>query len=213
MSVRLDHVSKRIRGRAVLDDVTLDIPSASIAAFTGPNGSGKTMLLRAIAGLLLPTEGKVIVDGTELGADLEFPSSVGLLIEYPVFLSHLTGLKNLELLASIKRVASHDDIAETLENVGLDPFDKRKVRSYSLGMRQRLGIAAAVMERPKLLLIDEPTNALDVQGVEMVKEVFAEARRSGSTVIFASHDREIVSQLADVVFELYDGALVKEGSA
>ena len=100
-----------------------------------------------------------------------------------------------------------------LENVGLDPFDKRKVRSYSLGMRQRLGIAAAVMERPKLLLIDEPTNALDVQGVEMVKDVFTEARRSGSTVIFASHDREIVSQLADVVFELYDGALVKEGSA
>ena len=213
MSVRLDHVSKRIRGRAVLSDVTLDIPSASIAAFTGPNGSGKTMLLRAIAGLLLPTEGKVVVDGTELGADAEFPSSVGLLIEYPVFLSHLTGFKNLELLASIKRVASHDDIAETLENVGLDSFDKRKVRSYSLGMRQRLGIAAAVMERPKLLLIDEPTNALDVQGVEMVKEVFAEARRSGSTVIFASHDREIVSQLADVVFELYDGALVKEGSA
>lgn len=213
MSVRLDHVSKRIRGRAVLSDVTLDIPSASIAAFTGPNGSGKTMLLRAIAGLLLPTEGKVVVDGTELGADAEFPSSVGLLIEYPVFLSHLTGFKNLELLASIKRVASHDDIAETLENVGLDPFDKRKVRSYSLGMRQRLGIAAAVMERPKLLLIDEPTNALDAQGVEMVKDVFTEARRSGSTVIFASHDREIVSQLADVVFELHDGVLVKEGLA
>lgn len=213
MSVRLDHVSKRIRGRAVLSDVTLDIPSASIAAFAGPNGSGKTMLLRAIAGLLLPTEGKVVVDGTELGADAEFPSSVGLLIEYPVFLSHLTGFKNLELLASIKRVASHDDIAETLENVGLDPFDKRKVRSYSLGMRQRLGIAAAVMERPKLLLIDEPTNALDAQGVEMVKDVFTEARRSGSTVIFASHDREIVSQLADVVFELHDGALVKEGLA
>lgn len=213
MSVRLDHVSKRIRGRAVLSDVTLDIPSASIAAFTGPNGSGKTMLLRAIAGLLLPTEGKVRVDGAEIGADVEFPPSLGLLIEYPVFLSHLTGLKNLELLASIKRVASHDDIVETLENVGLDPFDKRKVRSYSLGMRQRLGIAAAVMERPKLLLIDEPTNALDVQGVEMVKDVFTEARRSGSTVIFASHDREIVSQLADVVFELHDGALVKEGLA
>ena len=213
MSVRLDHVSKRIRGRVVLDEVTLDIPSASIAAFTGPNGSGKTMLLRAIAGLFLPTEGKVRVDGAEIGTDVEFPPSLGLLIEYPVFLSHLTGLKNLELLASIKRVASHDDIAETLENVGLDPFDKRKVRSYSLGMRQRLGIAAAVMERPKLLLIDEPTNALDVQGVEMVKDVFTEARRSGSTVIFASHDREIVSQLADVVFELHDGALVKEGLA
>lgn len=200
-------VTKRLRRTTVLQDITLSFQPGRVAALTGPNGSGKTMLMRVVAGLVRPTEGYVEIDGLHLGRDVDFPPSLGMLLEGPTFLDSYTGFENLRMLASIKGIAEEAQIRSWISTVGLDPDDRRRYRAYSLGMKQRLGIAAALMEEPDVLLLDEPTNALDTGGVLMVQEQIRAARNRGATVLLACHDAGIVRSLADEVWHLAEGHL------
>lgn len=166
--IQLRDITKQIGNRIVLDHVTAQMSEETVTGFQGINGSGKTMLMRVIAGLVRPTSGSVSINGKRLGRDLSMPESMGTLIENPVFLDSYTGLQNLELLASLKGRPDMAKLREWLAMVGLDPDDRRKYKKYSLGMKQRLGIAAAVMGEPDVVLLDEPTNALDETGLEML---------------------------------------------
>lgn len=209
MSVIVRDVSKRMGKNDVLRNVSIEVDPGTVVGLQGINGSGKTMLMRAVCGLIKPTEGEISIDGQRLGADISFPPSLGMLIEAPSFLGYLSGYDNLELIAQIKGVAAPEDIRSALRLVGLDANEKKKFRAYSLGMKQRLGIAAAIMEKPKLLVLDEPTNALDEAGVEMLKRVVAMAASTGREVILSSHDGEVLEELADRVYCMRDGAVVK----
>ena len=205
MNIKIDHVSKRIKGIQVLEDVSLSLESGVIYGLRGVNGSGKTMLMRMIAGLIRPTVGVVFIDGKQLGKEISFPSEIGLLIENPAFLDNCTAAQNLRLLASIQKKVGEERIMEVLSQVGLGYEDKRKYKQFSLGMKQRLGIAGAVLEHPKLLLIDEPTNALDTDGVEMVQMILREEKERGALIVLACHDFQILRELSDVIYFVREG--------
>lgn len=207
MEILIQNCSKVIRGSTVLDGVSLELTSGKIYGLQGPNGCGKTMLLRLIAGLIRPTGGKVLVDGKELGKELDFPESMGLLLENPAFLPGYTGLKNLELLAQIQARVGEPEIRASIASVGLNPEDKRKYRKYSLGMKQRLGIAAAVMERPDLVLLDEPTNALDTEGVRRISDLIFAQRERGALVVLTSHDAGFLKTMTDEIFTMSEGKI------
>lgn len=183
MSVIVRDVSKRMGKNDVLRNVSIEVEPGTVVGLQGINGSGKTMLMRAVCGLIKPTKGEIVIDGQRLGMDISFPPSLGMLIETPSFMGYLSGYDNLDLIAKIKGVATDEDIRSALRLVGLDDDDKKKYRKYSLGMKQRLGIAAAIMEKPKLLVLDEPTNALDEAGVEMLKRVISLAASAGREVL------------------------------
>ncbi len=208
-AVELLDVTKRLRGRLILDAISLAVPTGACVALVGPNGSGKTMLLRVIAGLVRPDAGTVRVFGNTLGSAIEFAPETGILIDRPALLPHLNGWQNLWLLACVNRVTSREEARELLRRVGLDPDDRRPVRNWSLGMRQRLGIAEALLDRPRLLLLDEPTNALDERGREQVLSVLAERKREGVTMVLTTHDERMVSWLADGVVRLEAGRIVE----
>ena len=210
--IEIKNFTKIIRGAAVLKNINLTLESGKIYGLWGKNGSGKTMLMRAICGLILPTEGYVSIDGERLGGKNSFPKSVGALIENPAFLDSKTGFENLLLLAEIKGEATKDDVAGALEKVGLEPHDRRKYRKYSLGMKQRLGIAAAIMENPQILLLDEPFNALDPSGAEMAAEIIKKFKEKGATIVIACHDRDELENLADEIVRVERGAAVDEES-
>lgn len=165
------------------------------------------MLLRAICGLILPTSGSVTVDGKTVGKDIEFPDSVGVIIENMSLIPEYTGFKNLQLLAGIKKKIGDSEIRDTLISVGLDPDDKRKVKEYSLGMKQKLNFAQAIMEKPELLLLDEPTNAMDVQTVEKVRSILVEMKEKGTLIIIASHNKEDLDALCDEFIDICDGRI------
>lgn len=205
MMVEIKGVGKRLRGVDVLSDVSMSLSTGSVVGISGVNGSGKTMLMRIVAGLVRPTSGSVLVDGTELWRDIEFPPSLGMLIERPAFVDSRSGRNNLALLALLKQDVKPDDIDELLHLVGLDPRDQRPVRKYSLGMRQRLGIALAIMGNPNLIILDEPTNALDASGVGMVSEIVAAQRARGATILMSCHDAAILRGLADEIYHLAEG--------
>ena len=207
MLVEMRDYTKTLQGVTVLDKVNLTLESEKIYGIKGKNGSGKTMLLRALAGLIYPTAGSLLIDGKPLEKG-HFPPSVGVLIETPSFVPNRTGLSNLLEISEIKGLISDQTVARALQAVGLDPKDRRPVRKYSLGMRQRLGIACAIMERPSLLLLDEPVNALDPAGVEMACRLFADARRHGAIVVIACHDSEELERLFDERIDLSDGRIV-----
>lgn len=205
--IRAVHVGKVIRKACVLKDVSLDLRPGRITVLVGPNGSGKTMLMRVFAGLVAPTSGYVEVDGVRLGPKCDFPPSMGLLLEGPALLDHLSGYENLRTLARIRGEADEDKIKGWIRRVGLDPDDRRRYRAYSLGMKQRLGIACACMEEPGFLILDEPTNALDAEGVSMVLEVLQDARERGTTVLLACHDAAVVRAMADEIWHIAEGHL------
>ena len=207
MLVEMRDYTKTLQGVTVLDKVNLTLESGKIYGVKGKNGSGKTMLLRALAGLIYPTAGSLLIDGRPLEKG-HFPPSVGVLIETPSFVPNRTGLSNLLEISEIKGLISDQTVARALQAVGLDPKDRRPVRKYSLGMRQRLGIACAIMERPSLLLLDEPVNALDPAGVKMACRLFAGARRHGAIVVIACHDSEELEGLFDERIDLSDGRIV-----
>lgn len=210
MEITVKHATKYIRKSLILNDVNLTLHSGNIYGLQGPNGSGKTMLMRLICGLIRPTSGEIWIDGQQLGKNMDFPPSVGLLIENPGFLPNQTGLKNLELLAKLQGRVTGAHIRQTIQDVGLIPDDKRKYRKYSLGMKQRLGIAAAIMERPELILIDEPTNALDDKGVEQICALIHRERDRGALVMMACHDGAILEQMSDEIFSIYEGRVEKK---
>ncbi|MBQ7345412.1 MAG: ATP-binding cassette domain-containing protein, partial [Oscillospiraceae bacterium] len=200
MKIEVKNVTKYIKKALILKDVQIQLESGKIYGLQGPNGGGKTMLMRLLCGLIRATEGEVLIDGKRLGVDMDFPESLGLLIENPSFLPNYTGLENLELLAQLQGRTDREQIRATLSDVGLSPDDKRKYRKYSLGMKQRLGIASAIMERPELILLDEPTNALDDSGLEQISELICRERDRGALIVIASHDADLMERLSDEVF-------------
>ena len=206
--VAVEHLSKRIGRSLVLDDITLSMRGGRLYGLHGANGSGKTMLMRAICGLIRPTGGAVRVDGKEIGKHIPFPPSVGALIESPAFLDGYTAFENLRLLARIRKIVSDDDIRQVLSDVGLDPNDRRSYRKFSLGMRQRLGIAAAVMENPRLIVLDEPTNGLATDGVLQLRSLLDRHREGGALIMVASHDRDELELISDEMFKIDHARLV-----
>ncbi len=208
MKIKITHLSKNIKKAVILDDVNMELESGRIYGLKGKNGSGKTMLMRAICGLITPTNGTVEIDGKILGKDISFPESIGVLIENPSFISNYTGMKNLQVLASIQKRIGDEEIRNTLELVGLDPNDKRTFKKYSLGMKQRLGIAEAIMERPDIVILDEPINALDEAGAAMIREILHNLRNEGKLIILACHDTEELNFLADEIYEIAEGKII-----
>lgn len=205
--IAVEHVSKSIHGTEVLHDVSLELHSGLIYGLQGVNGSGKTMLMRVLTGMIRPTKGSVQIDSKRLGTDLAFPESVGLLLENPAFLDRYSGLENLCMLASIRGLISDNEARSVMAQVGLDPENKKKYRKYSLGMKQRLGIAAAVMEKPDIVILDEPTNALDTSGVAMVKQLLLDQKARGALTLISCHDLSILQALSDEIFVLEEGRL------
>lgn len=205
--VRLEDYCKSFKSAEVLKNINLTLESGKVIGLKGKNGSGKTMLMRAISGLILPTSGKVYINDKELGRHISFPPSIGILIENPSFISNYTGFKNLKILASIQNRISDDEIRDAIRKGGLDPDDKRTFKKYSLGMKQRLGIAAAIMERPDIVILDEPINALDEAGAGLIKGLLDELKANGSLIIIACHDTEELNYLSDEIYEIYDGEI------
>lgn len=207
MEIDIKDLTKTIQKSTVLSHVNLHLEGGRVYGLRGQNGSGKTMLMRCICGLIAPTQGSVTINGETLGKDLSFPRSVGVLIENPAFLEQYTGYKNLEMLAAIQNRIGEKEIRETLETVGLDPDDKRKYRKYSLGMKQRLGIAAAIMEKPDVIILDEPINALDESGVLEVRGILEREKERGALILVACHDKEELDLLADEIYHIEAGRI------
>ena len=206
--IKIENLSKQIKGALILDKVSITLTSGKIYGLRGKNGSGKTMLMRAMAGLLIPDSGSVIINGKTLHKDISFPESIGILIENPSFLPQYTGFKNLKLLAGLTGGISDEDIKTALDRVGLDSEDKRTYRKYSLGMKQKLGIANAIMGEPDIIILDEPINALDEESVKKIKKVLLEIRDKDKLIIIACHDREELEYLSDIIYEIKDGSIV-----
>ena len=207
MYIELKDVSKKIKGSEVLKNVNCHFESGSVYGLKGKNGSGKTMLMRAICGLI-KTKGEININGEILGKKISFPRSVGVLIENPAFISGYTGKKNLQVLASIQKRIGDEEIISTLKNVGLDPEDKRTYKKYSLGMKQRLGIAGAIMENPEIVILDEPINALDESGALQVRQILKEQKERGAIIILACHDTEELEFLSDEIITISEGTIV-----
>lgn len=209
-SIILKNVNKSIKGMPILQDINLNLEEGKIYGFIGVNGSGKSMLFRAISGLIKIDSGSIEVFGEKIGKELSFPSNLGILIDEGGFWNDLTAYENLKNLAAIKQKVDNDTIRNTIERVGLNPDDKRTYRKFSLGMKQRLSIAQAIMESPNLLILDEPTNALDADGVELIYNILLEEKNKGTTILIASHNKEDIDNLSDRVFELYEGKIIGE---
>lgn len=211
----IENVTKVIKRNTVIANISMELHSGKIYGFKGINGSGKTMLMRLICGLIQPTEGIIQIDGKMLGKDISFPQSVGIFLENPAFLDAYSGFQNLKLIASVKSVVKDTALCAALTRVGLQPENKKKYRKYSLGMKQRLGIAAAIMEAPDIVILDEPTNSLDDNGVALVKQIVYAEKERGATVILSCHDAELLQELSDEIFTLEQGRItvhtVKEG--
>ena len=206
MSIEFKNVSKKLGNNIVINDINIEIKKGIVTGLKGINGSGKTMMMRLIAGLIYATKGEVVIDGKVLGKDISFPPSIGLMLENPAFLPGYNGFDNLKMLASIKGEIKDEKIDEVLETVGLAAIDK-KYRKYSLGMKQRLGIAAAIMEEPDIILLDEPTNSLDASGQEMVREIVAREKERGATVILSCHDSALLESMCDEIFNIEVGEI------
>ena len=185
--VKVEGLSKEFRGEMILQDVNITLERGKIYGLVGMNGSGKTVFMKCLCGFLKPTTGKVTVDGKEVGKEIDFPQDLGLMIETPGFIPYMSGKSNLKNLALIRNQIGNYEIEEALRSVGLDPNLKKHVSKYSLGMRQRLGIAQAIMEKPRLLILDEPFNGLDVQGVKDIRELLMSLQKQVVTILLASH--------------------------
>lgn len=207
--IELIHVTKKFGQELVLKEVNLTLEQGRVYGIVGNNGSGKTVLMKCICGFLIPTTGLIQVFGSSIGQDVDFPESLGVIIETPGFLTNLTGRKNLEILAGMRRKIGPAEVQQVLEKVGLDPALKKPVANYSLGMRQRLGIAQAIMEDPKLLILDEPFNGLDRHGVGEIRKLLLELKEEGKTILLASHNEEDIRILCDEVYEMDGGVLRK----
>ena len=201
----IENLSKTIKNNKILDNVNLTFESGHVYGLVGRNGSGKTMLLRAICGLIFPDSGKVIIDGKQLHKDISFPESCGIIIENTDLLPNFSAFDNLKMLSEIKNTANDNMIKTAIQSVGLDPDSKKKVKTCSLGMKQRLSIAQALFEDPDILLLDEPTNALDEDGVNDVRRILLEQKKKNKLIIIASHNKEDISLLSDTVISVSNG--------
>lgn len=204
--IEIENVSKKIRDHYLLKDINLKIDKPNIYGIVGRNGSGKSVLFKTIAGLMLPSSGTIKVFEDNIGRGT-FPKDFGALLDSSGFLQHYSGYDNLKLLASIQNKIPKNNIKDVITLVGLNPNDKRPVSKYSLGMKQRLGIAQAIMEKPRLLILDEPMNGLDENGVKDMRELFTQLKEKGVTILLASHNSEDISYLCDVVYKMDQGQL------
>ena len=207
MTLTAEHVCKTIRNAPILQDVNLTLEGGTVYGFVGRNGSGKTMLFRALSGLMKLTQGTVSLDGQVLHRDFSVLPSLGIVLEHVGMYPNLTGVENLRYLAGLTRRAGEADIRTAIERVGLDPDDKRTYRKYSLGMKQRLAIAQAIMEKPDVLMLDEPTNGLDDDGVRKIRDLILVEKARGAIVLLASHNQEDIRILSDHLFRMEQGRL------
>lgn len=207
--IKVTDLSLTIKSTDILKNINISFEKGKIHGLIGRNGSGKTMLMKCICGFVKPTNGTIIVDGKQIGKDCDFPENVGIIIETPGFIPYYSGYKNLKLLADLNKTINGDKIKETMKQVGLDPNLKRHVKKYSLGMRQRLGLAQAIMENPDLLILDEPMNGLDKDGVSDMRKYLLELKEHGKTILIASHSAEDIEILCDTVCEMDKGLLTE----
>ncbi len=205
--IRVEGVYKRFGTDTVLNNVSRSFERGRIHGIVGNNGSGKTVLMKCICGFLIPDSGSITVNGERVGVDVDFPRDMGLIIETPGFLPNITGVKNLEILASLNKKIGLEEIASAIRRVGLDPLMKKPVGKYSLGMRQRLGIAQAIMEDPALLILDEPLNGLDKHGVREMRQLIKGLKEQGKTILLASHNQGDIDELCDTVCEMDAGVM------
>lgn len=209
IAVSVQDVSMTIREETVLKGVSVDFQRGRIHGVVGSNGSGKTVLFKCISGFMRPSKGKVICDNLQIGSDIDFTPSLGLIIETPGFLLDKSGYANLRILASLRRCIDKQKIHDSLRMVGLDPSSRKPVGKYSLGMRQRLGIAQAIMEDPSLLILDEPFNGLDKKTAEDMRSLLKTLRNEGRTILIASHNSTDIDELCDSVCEMDNGILTR----
>ena len=206
--IEVQNVVKRFRDQVVLKNVSISFEKGRIHGIVGRNGSGKTVLFKCICGLMHPEEGVILVNGKRVGRrDVDMPEDIGAIIEAPGFLPNYSGYKNLRFLANIRRKIGKEEILNVLKTVGLDPESRKHVGKYSLGMRQRLGIAQAIMEDPEILILDEPMNGLDNAGVQDIRALLLELKAQGKTILLASHNHEDIAALCDTVHEMDGGVL------
>ncbi len=205
--IRVENVNLKIEKNTILNSVTMQVNKGEIVALIGRNGSGKTMLMKCICGFVKTTSGSIFVNEKKVGKEIDFPEKMGVIIETPGFISQYSGMKNLWLLAKLNSTLTKNEIASTMELVGLNPKLKRHVGKYSLGMRQRLGIAQAIMENPDILILDEPMNGLDYQGVEDVRKLLLNLKEQGKTILIASHNTEDIAVLCDHVWKMKSGEI------
>ena len=207
MIIDIKNVSLRIGKTDILKSINISFEEGRIHGLIGRNGSGKTMLMKCICGFIRPTSGIITVGGKQIGKDIDFPENMGIIIEAPGFIPYYSGYKNLKLLAGLRGKIGKNEIIKSMEQVGLDPYLRRHVRKYSLGMRQRLGLAQAIMENPDLLILDEPMSGLDKEGVSDMRGYLKLFREQGKTILIASHSAEDISILCDTVCEMDKGVL------
>lgn len=208
--IQLQNVTKRIKENTVLDNVSYTFKSGFVYGLYGQNGSGKTMLLRAISGLINLDSGSIFIDGEKLHDKIEFPPETGIVIENMELLPECSAKRNLQMLAKIKNIADEKDIIFSLERVDLDPDSDKKVKKFSLGMKQRLNIAQAIFENQKIILLDEPTNALDEDAVQLIYKIIREEKSRGATIIVATHHKEDLKEVCDVILKIAEGKIVEE---
>ena len=206
--IEVQNVVKRFRDQVVLKNVSISFEKGQIHGIVGRNGSGKTVLFKCICGLMHPEEGVILVNGKRVGRDVDMPEDIGAIIEAPGVLPNYSGYKNLRFLANIRRKIGKEEIVNVLKTVGLDPESRKHVGKYSLGMRQRLGIAQAIMEDPEILILDEPMNGLDNAGVQDIRALLLELKAQGKTILLASHNHEDIAALCDTVHEMDGGVLL-----
>lgn len=207
-AIQIEQVSKSFQGREVLKNISCELNWGQVYGIVGNNGSGKTVLMKCICGLLPYDEGSIRVNGKKIGKDVDFPEDMGMIIESPGFLPGMTGIKNLKILAAVNHRVQESQIRETMRVVGLDPNLKQPVGKYSLGMRQRLGIAQAIMENQSILILDEPMNGLDNKGVDEIRKLILDLKKEGRSIILASHNREDIQILCDQVYEMDNGKII-----
>lgn len=205
--IEVQNVVKRFRDQVVLKNVSISFEKGQIHGIVGRNGSGKTVLFKCICSLMHPEKGVILVNGKRVGRDVDMPEDIGAIIEAPGFLPNYSGYKNLRFLANIRRKIGKEEIVNVLKTVGLDPESRKHVGKYSLGMRQRLGIAQAIMEDPEILILDEPMNGLDNAGVQDIRALLLELKAQGKTILLASHNHEDIAALCDTVHEMDGGVL------
>ena len=205
--IHIENLAKKYGNEEVLKDISMNFHPGTIYGLVGANGCGKTTLMRIICGFVKPTAGKVVVNGKQIGKDINFAPKTGIIIEAPGFLPHYSGLRNLLILASISGGADKSRVADVMRQVGLDPENKKPVGKYSLGMRQRLGIAQAIMEGPDILMLDEPFNGLDKNAMEEIRSLFQRLKQQGKLIILVSHYAQEIANNCDIVYEIVDGTL------
>ncbi|MBS4189807.1 ATP-binding cassette domain-containing protein [Bacillus sp. FJAT-49705] len=207
--IEINHVSKSFKGITIFENLNFTVEKGKIYGIIGHNGSGKSVLFKLICGFIFPESGKIIVDGEELGTNKRFPNSFGIIIDRPGYIAGKTGFENLKALAMIENKISNDKIKQTMEMVGLQPEAKQKVKNYSLGMKQKLAIAQAIMEDQQTLILDEPFNALDIDSVGNIRQLLQGFREEGRTIILTSHNQDDINLLCDEVYRINNYRLEK----